>query len=499
MTWAEDEQVVVVGTGLAGLAAAIAAREAGVRVVVLEKGAPEDLGGNTAFSGGLFLFAYEDASDLTSLTDRFIPALKAERIAAPAYTVEQYVDDVRGWGAGRGDEALIRVLADRSLDTMRWLVRSGVELEFGPFGAYVRDGTLHIPPGQVFQAAGEGFSRGRNVVYSLIRHAERIGVRFRFSTALADITTSDGRVTGVSAATADGIEQIRADAVVIAAGGYQGSPEMRSEHLGPEWALARVRGSRLCTGDGIAAGLRVGADRAGDWSLCHSAAIDPTTPSPQRNDDPTPLPLHAFWLGIMVNRDGQRFVDEGPGAWVNNYSKMGKAVIKQPGNQAVQIFDQRTAQLAEERQPTAPAIVADSLAELAERLDLPPAALEATVTAFNHACGEGPTDPEVIDGVGTTGIDPPKSNWAAPLDRPPFVAYRATAGLTFTYSGLRIDGDARVLDTAGRPIPGLYAAGEATGGLFFGDYRGGSALMRSATFGRIGGAGAAVYAENISA
>ena len=483
--------VVVAGAGLTGLSAAISAHETGARVVLLEKGSREDVGGNAAFSGGLFLFCYDGPEDLTSITEDFDPGMKAGQIDAPAYTPAAYAAELMAMSDGHADPQLINALAQRSLDTMRWLTAKGVRFTFNrTLGAEVRDDTLRIPPGQILTSTGEGMSRGFDMIRPLLAHAERSGIEIRWSTPLRDVVRHDGRVTGVEAG--DSGEVVPADAVVIASGGFQASRELRREHLGQQWENARLRGTRLSTGDGIQAALRAGAAPAGTWSSCHSAAVDPTMPSPQRSEASPPFPLHGFWLGVLINRDGQRFVDEGPGPWVKNYSRMGKAIMRQPGCEAFEIFDQRTAaRVADEFAGAAVPVVAHTIGELAERIGVPADRLAYTLETFNRACEPGTGGAE---DRGTAGITPPKSHWAAPLDQPPFVAYHAVAGLTFTFGGIRINPDGRALASDDTPVPGLYAAGEATGGLFYGDYPGGAALMRAAVFGRAAGHTAATEA-----
>jgi tricarballylate dehydrogenase len=493
----DQSHVVVVGAGLAGLSAAISAREAGAEVTLIEKGGPDDVGGNAAFSGGLLLLRYHDAADLLGVTESKAPSLSAERVQAPGYSAASYVDDLMEMSGGRTDRALAEVLAAESLEVTRWMARCGVRFEFGDFGAYVRDGTLHVPPsGQALHSCG-GRTPGLSMILPLVAHAERLGVCVEYSCALKDLVAPNQRVTGIVARGADGDSRpLPADAVVIASGGFQGSASLRRERLGAQWEAVRLRGTRHSTGDGIQAALRVGAGSAGDWSSCHSAAVDPAVPEPQRNDDPSGAQLHSFWLGIMVNRLGHRFVDEGPGAWIRHYSKMGKAILSQPDREAWQIFDQRTAERVLASHPTVMPIIAGSMRELAGELGLPATALEHTVDEFNRAADDAtmPFEPDIEDGRRTVGLTPDKSNWAVPIDHPPFVALAATTGLTFTLAGLRIDSGARVLDESGSPIAGLYAAGECTGGLFFADYPGGSGLMRAAVLGRVAGQSAAIQA-----
>jgi tricarballylate dehydrogenase len=474
--------VVVAGAGLAGISAAIAARDAGAKVVLLEKGGCADVGGNASFSAGLFLFPYAGPDDLTSITTEFEPGMQADTIDAPPFTPAAYAAELTAMSEGQADPELVNALAEQSLDTMRWLAAKGVRFTFGrSLGSEVRDGVLHVPPGQVVQTTGQGLSRGFEMFEPLLRHAEEIAIEIRWSTPLTQLIQEDGRITGVVA----GDSTIECDAVVIASGGFQADAELRHQHLGPALAAAALRGTRHSTGDGIFAALRAGGDTAGAWSNCHSAAVDASMPSPMRSDEDPPAPLHGFWLGVLVNLDGERFVDEGPGPWVKNYSKMGKAIMGQPGSEAFEIFDQRAAdRVANEFAGAAVPIAAGSIEELAEQIGVPATRLTDTIEQFNRACR--PAD-GIEEASSTEGIEPHKSHWAAPIDRPPFVAYRARPGVTFTFGGVRIDPHGRVLNAAGSPIPGLYAAGEATGGLFYGDYPGGAALMRAAVFGRAAG------------
>lgn len=474
--------VVVAGAGLTGISAAISARDAGANVVLLEKGGPEDVGGNASFSAGLFLFPYAGPDDLTSITQDFEPGLEAESIDAPPFTPTDYAAELMAMSEVQADPELVNALAEQSLDTMRWLASKGVRFTFGrSLGPEVRDGVLHVPPGQVLQTTGRGLSRGFEMFEPLLRHADEIGIEIRWSTPMTDLIQKDGRVVGVTA----GDSTIDCDAVVIASGGFQADADLRREYLGPGLASAVLRGTRHSTGDGIFAALRAGGDQAGAWEQCHSAAVDASMPSPMRSDEDPPAPLHGFWLGVLINLDGERFVDEGPGPWVKNYSKMGKAIMAQPGTEAFEVFDQRAAdRIAAEFAGAAVPVSADSIEELAEQIGVPAARLTDTIERYNRACRPSET---IIEANHTAGIEPRKSRWAASIDQPPFVAYRARPGVTFTFGGVRIDSQSRVLDSASSSVPGLYAAGEATGGLFYGDYPGGAALMRAAVFGRAAG------------
>lgn len=289
----------------------------------------------------------------------------------------------------------------------------------------------------------------------------------------------------------EGAYELQCGALVLAAGGFEASPELRARYLGGGWDRAKVRGTKYNTGEVLMAALAAGAKSAGHWRGCHATPIDAGAP-PVGDLRLTDLTNRLSYLyGIMVNVHGQRFMDEGEDLGQYTYAKTGAAVLDQPGSLAYQIFDQRTLELLEERYKTGTPVVADSIEELAGRLGLDASTLRTTVQAFNDAVQPGDFNPTVRDGKATRGIDPPKSNWALPIDNPPFVAYPVTGGITFTFGGLEIDTQARVIATEDEPIPGLYATGEITGKFFYHNYPGGAGLMRGAVFGRIAGVEAA--------
>lgn len=486
-------RVVVVGAGLTGLSAAIAARESGADVTLVEKGNEHDAGGNAAFSGGVFMFCYDGPEQILALTQQRINDLEADQLVSPAYSVEDYVSDLLRMSDGNTDKNLAMTLATHSRDTMHWLVKCGVQFGFMGGGVNVRERTLYVLPGQALQVYGEGYTRGMYLIRPLLEYARAIGVKFRFSSPLIDVVQVGGRVVGITIQTVEGTqEKITADAVVMASGGYQGSRELRRKHLGPQWEHVRLRGTRHSDGSGIFAGVRAGAATIGDWSSCHSAAVCADTPSPQRNDEASPPALHGFWLGLMINKQGKRFVDEGMGLWSRNYSKMGKAIMQQPGCEAVQVFDQKTADMVRTFfTPMVKPVMANTIDELAVAFDLPADQLKLTLEEYSKALGAGEFNPSTLDGKSTRDLIPPKSNWAIPFDAAPYVAFHATAGLTFTFAGLSVNSAGQVIGNDGQPLQGLFAAGECCGGLFYGDYPAGAALMRAAVFGRIAGVSAA--------
>ena len=475
--------VIVVGAGNAGLTAALAAHEAGADVVVLEKAPHSERGGNSRFSGGLFRFAYDAVRDLELLVSQ--PT--SPSIEADPYPTETLLADLIDTAGGRADHALASVLADASFPTTMWMKSLGVEWEFSElFRVRVGD-AAHYPPGAVVQAAGAGLG----LTDRLFAAVESRGIPVEYDAPMKHLVTHRGRVTGVVVECPTKDAEIRGRAVVLAAGGFEASPEMRRRHLGPEWEGVRVRGSRFDTGEVLRAALDAGAQPYGEWDGCHATPIDAEAPTvgDLRLTDKTNRLSYPF--GITVNSKGMRFVDEGEAEASHTYAKMGRRILAQPEQLAFQIFDAKTVGMLEARYATGHPLAAESIEELATLAGLPVNSLLRTVADFNGSVNELPFNPAVLDGKSTQGITPPKSNWAQPIDRPPFVAYPVTCGITFTYGGVKIDTNARVLDQTDEPIAGLFATGELTGGFFFGNYPGGAGLMRGAVFGRIGGRGAA--------
>jgi len=281
---------------------------------------------------------------------------------------------------------------------------------------------------------------------------------------------------------------------VLACGGFQANAEWRTRYLGPGWDLAKVRGTRFNTGEGIRMALDIGASPSGNWSGCHAVGWERNAPEFGDLAVGDAYQKHSYPFGIMLNARGERFVDEGADFRNYTYAKYGRVILAQPGQFAWQIFDGKVLHLLrdEYRIREVTKVSADTVEDLVEKLEGVDAARAlANIRQFNDAVmDDTPFDPNVKDGRGTTGLDIPKSNWANRLDRPPFEAYAITCGITFTFGGVRIDTSASVQDSDGRPIPGLYSAGEMVGGLFYFNYPGGTGLMAGAVFGRIAGTSA---------
>lgn len=490
-----SSDVVIVGAGNAAMCAALAARERGASVVVLERAPEEESGGNTRFTAGAIRFAYNGVDDLRDL----MPDLTDEEIARTdfgAYTEDQFFDDMARVTESRADPDLVELLVRRSKSTMMWLRSKG--FRFVPiYGrqAFKIDGRFKFWGGLTVEAWGGG----PGLVEAHRKAAEANGIRIFYEARAMSLVHGDDGVHGLNVRYQGKTRVMRCKAVVLAAGGFESNPEWRTRYLGPGWDLAKVRGTRFNTGDGIRMALDAGAAPCGNWSGCHAVGWDRNAPEFGDLAVGDGFQKHSYPFGIMINANGERFVDEGADFRNYTYAKYGAVILRQPGQFAWQIFDKKVTHLLRDeyriRQVTR--VAADTLEELVGKLDdvNAPRALE-TIRAYNAAVRTDIAfDPNVKDGRCTQGLVVPKSNWANLLDAPPFEAYAVSCGITFTFGGLRITPDAQVVDTDGRPMPGLYAAGELVGGLFYFNYPGGTGLMSGSVFGRIAGNSAGGFAK----
>jgi len=488
---AEAWNVVVVGAGNAALCAALSAAEQGARVLVLEKAPLEERGGNSLFTAGGFRFVHEGLADLRRDILDDLSDAEVNQTVLPPLSKQTYLDDLMRVTEHNADDALADILIGRSRDTLRWM--RGHKVRFIPmYGrqSYKLEGKHHFYGGVNIEAVGGGWG----LVDQLLKAADRARIAIRYETGLVRLMQNrKGAVTGVVAKGPDGFEDIEARAVVLACGGFEANPEMRVRYFGPGWELCRVRGTRHNTGDGIKAALEIGAQPFGGWSTCHAVAWDISAPPFGDRVVLDNFQKHSYPIGIVVNMKGERFVDEGADYRNHTYAKYGREIMKQPQRAAVQIFDAKTIGMVRDeyriRQVTK--AEANGIGELAQKLDIDVEGLTRTVDEFNRACQPGDYNPSILDGKCTRGITPPKSNWALPIDKPPYTGFVVTCGITFTFGGLRINTEAAVLDLVDRPIPGLFAAGELVGGIFYQNYLGGAGLMSGAVFGRLAGRSAA--------
>ncbi|MBF6559446.1 MAG: FAD-dependent tricarballylate dehydrogenase TcuA [Candidatus Binataceae bacterium] len=484
-----DYDVIVVGAGNAALAASVAARNAGAeRVLVLEK-APEAMrGGNTHYSGGLLRIAFDRVDEILHLVPkaRELPGF-VEGIEA--YPRDAFMADLKRMTANRTDPELAEILVANSYATASWMADQGIRFEPAISLGAVRVGNLiKWPKGAIIRAVHEGVGLSR----MWFTAAERKGVTIRYGAAATRLVLDGaGRVCGVAVRDATGLHEVAGRAIVLGCGGFEANAAWRAQYLGRPWDHAKVRGTPHNQGDGLRMACEIGAMPWGQWSGCHATPINAEAPpfgDRQLTDKTNRL---SYPYGVMINRAGLRFVDEGEDQAFFTYAKFGGIILNQPGGVAYQIFDSKVRHLLEPRYATSDPIAAASLAELVDRIDVDREAARRTLEQYNAAAGEGLFNPGDRDGLATRGLALGKSNWAQRLDTPPFLAWPVTGGITFSFGGLKINDRAQVVGTNWEPIAGLYTCGEMVGGLFHSNYPGGSGLMSGAVFGRIAGASAA--------
>jgi tricarballylate dehydrogenase len=484
-----DYDVIVVGAGNAALAASVSARNAGAgRVVVLEKAPEEMRGGNTHYSGGLLRIAFDNAEEILQLVPK-ARELEGFVEGVEAYPRDAFWSDLRRMTSNRTDPELAEILISKSFATASWMVDQGIRFEPAISLGAVRVGNLiKWPKGAIVRAVHEGVGLSR----MWFAAAQRKGVEIRYaSPAIRLMQDNRGRVTGVIARDANGVHELSANAVVLGCGGFEANAAWRAQYLGRPWDHAKVRGTPHNQADGLRMALEIGAMPWGQWSGCHATPINAGAPAfgdRQLTDKTNRL---SYPYGVMLNRLGQRFVDEGEDQALFTYAKFGGIILNQPGGVAYQIFDAKVKHLLEPRYATSKPAPAISLDDLMSKLDLDREAAIRTLEEYNLATGHGSFNPGDRDGMTTRGLTPPKSNWAQKLDTPPYLAWPVTGGITFSFGGLKVNDRAQVIGTDWNPIAGLYTCGEMVGGLFHHNYPGGSGLMSGAVFGRIAGANAA--------
>ncbi len=485
------KRVVVVGGGNAGLCAAISAREHGASVELIER-APEHLrGGNSAFTAGLMRTTFDGERDIVQLVDSISEAELAMTDFG-SYSREEFLETLGRVTEYRCDPDLADVLTRSSHPTLGWMRQHGVR--FAPsYGrqAFRHEGRFTFWGGAVLEVVGGGVG----LVDSLFDAAEHMGVSTRYGTRAVELIADDTAIRGIRCITSGKRFDVEADAIVLAAGGFQADAQWRTKYLGPGWDLAKVRGTRFNTGDGIRMALAVGASPAGNWSGCHAVAWDRNAPEFGDRSVGDGFQKHSYPFGILVNSRGERFVDEGADFRNYTYAKYGREILNQPGQVAWQVFDSQVTHLLRDeyriRQVTR--YSASTIEELAVGMEgIDRQGFVDTVRRFNAAVRRDvPFNPTVLDGRGTSGVQPAKSNWANPIEVAPFEAYAVTCGITFTFGGVRVDRDTFVIDAEGRRLGNLFACGEMMGGLFYFNYPGGTGLTAGAVFGRLAGAAAA--------
>lgn len=487
----ETYDIIVIGGGSAAFDAAVAAKDAGAeRIVMLEKAPEVEYGGNARYSGTGFRFWHNGSEEIRE----FVPDVDPEyfkSLQINPYTKDDFAADLRRMTLGRMDPVLAKTLVDESNAAIHWMQKVGIRWELLKEHAKVGN-KRYFEKGIAIHVAGGGIGQ----LEQWRQIAESKGIEIRFSSPVSALHGNLHRIEGVRVCTAQREYDISARAVIACAGGFQASAEMRARYLSGNADMVKVRGSKYDTGEILAQLVALGASTGGHWQSGHMSPIDAQAPdfeAPQHSDGRgNTQSRYDYPFGISVNALGLRFFDEGEAQHSYTYAKTGRAVLAQPGAQAWQIYDQTG--IARHRYPHHKATFeeAGDLAELARKIGLAPEVLLHTIKEFNAACSSDvPFDPTKPDGKKTTGLAIPKSNWAVPIEKPPFRAYPVTCGITFTFGGVKVNTRAQVLNGMHEPIKGLYASGDILG-LFFHNYPSFTGQTRNAVFGRLAGMHAAM-------
>ena len=455
--------IVVVGSGISGLSAGLRAAELGNRVAILEKAPEERRGGQTRFSESFRVPSAE--TDLSEWGYEF---------EIPDYTAEDFYEDIMARTDGQADPDLARTLVENAGATIEWLTGHGV--------------TWDMEPLAVGYTVGRTWCDGEELVAELTAEIEADGGDVFYDAEARELEYTDSRISAIDVVLEDRRTTFACDAVVVAAGGYESSSEKRAKYYGPGFDDMKVRGSRYNTGEAIEMAEEAGAVTTGQWSGAHMAIIDANASEVEGGANR----VDGYQYGLILNVNGERFIDEGEDSRAHTYAKFGRKIFGEPDHLAYIVVDDERHSLVRATGPTDP-FVADSLPRLFDQLEIDGSAAAETVRAFNEACDPDGFDPHVLDGNSTDGLDVEKTNWAVPLETPPFYAYPVTGGITFAFGGVAINDAAEVLDSRERVVPGLYAAGNSTGGLFFNNYPGGTGLTNAAVYGKIAAESATEY------
>jgi tricarballylate dehydrogenase len=456
--------VLVIGGGNAALCAAISAAREGASVLVLE-GAPKFYrGGNTRHTRNMRC-AHDAATDI---------------LTGP-YTEEEFWEDLLLVTEGRTDEELARHMIRESKDILHWIVKQGVRWQPS------LGGTLSLGRTNSFFLGG-----GRAMLNALYLTAEQLGIDVLYDAEVVDLDIAEGMFLSATLKQGNGHATITASTLVAAAGGFEANIEWLKQYWGEAADNFLIRGTPYNRGSVLKMLLDKGVQDIGDPTQCHAVAIDARAP---KFDGGIITRHDSVVFGIVVNRDAQRFYDEGEDIWPKRYAIWGRLVAAQPGQIAYIIFD---ASSRNSFMPTLfPPIESESIAGLAGELELDPTVLAKTVAEFNAAVRPGKFDHTILDNCRTEGLTPPKSHWARRIETPPFYAYPVRPGITFTYLGTRVNKQARILMKNGKPSANMFAAGEIMSGNVLGKgYAAGMGMTIGSVFGRIAGREAARNARN---
>ena len=495
----QNFDVVVIGGGNAALVAALSAHEAGAHVAILEAAPRSERGGNSRFASAVFRVPHGGLSRSSPKSLHSLlcddAMLDAQRCTVQAYTPEAFVDDMMTTTNGRADRDLMDVVLKHGYDTCAWMRDQGVrwKLTVGKFFDQnnMASGTIDLPPGVALMAYDEGVS----LTDDLWAAVEKTSIEIFYQCPAFDLLVEGDRVRGIRARQSDYVDFY--GQIILGCGGFEASPRLRRQYLGQGWDLVVVRGTRFNTGTMLEKAIHAGAQATGHWGGAHASPQDLRAPKMGDLAVGDKMSRYSYPFSVMVNINGKRFINEGEADFSKTYAKTGAAISEQPGAVAYQIFDQKTLHTLEPRyHKTGKPVMDETLAGLASKLGINVQAFLDTIREFNTAVPPikpgHKVNPLALDGVSTnSALRIPKSNWALPIDSPPYHAYGVTCGITFTYGGLKVDRCSRVLNNEDAVMPGLWAIGEMSGGYFYHNYPGGAGLVKGAVFGRIAGQGAA--------
>lgn len=460
----QRHDVLVIGGGNAALCAAISARRAGASVLVLEAAPRFYRGGNTRHTRNMRC-AHDSAT---------------ETLSGP-YTEDEFWEDLKRVTQGHTDEELARHMIAQSKEMLTWIVDQGVR--FQPS----LGGTLSLGRTNSFFLGG-----GRAMLNALYATAEQLGVEIRYDAEVVGLEIENGMFLSATVKEQTGTSQVRAGALVAASGGFEANIDWLKQGWGEIAGNFLIRGTPYNRGTILRILIDNDIQQIGDVTQCHAVAIDARAP---KFDGGIITRLDCVIYGIVVNKNCERFYDEGEDIWPKRYAIWGRLVAAQPDQIAYIIFDARSLELF---MPSLfPPIKGDSIAELAGQLGLDAGKLTATVATFNNAVQPGTFDPDNYDDCTTAGLTPPKTHWARKIEQGPFYAYPVRPGITFTYLGVKVNKEARMIMSDGKPAANMFAAGEIMAGNVLGQgYAAGIGMTIGSVFGRAAGQGAAKYARN---
>ena len=462
MTW-EIVDVLIAGGGNAALCAAISARRQGASVRIVEVAPKFYRGGNTRHTRNMRC-AHDSAT---------------ETLTGP-YPEEEFFEDLLRVTGGNTNQELARFMISESKEMLDWITEQGVR--FQPS----LGGTLGLGRTNSFFLGG-----GRAMLNALYRTAEALGVEIHYDAEVVGLERDGDEFQAARVRIGESVENMPARSFIAAAGGFEANIDWLKQGWGEIADNFLIRGTPYNRGGVLRLLLDAGAQPNGDVTQCHAVAIDARAP---KFDGGIITRLDCVVFGIVVNRNAERFYDEGEDIWPKRYAIWGRLVAAQPEQIAYIIFDSRSLKLF---MPSLfPPIQADSISELAEKLDLDPQALNRTVTTFNASVRDGDFDSTILDNCHTEGLSPPKSHWARRLEAPPYYAFPVRPGITFTYLGTKVNREARIMMQDGRPATNMFAAGEIMAGNVLGQgYAAGIGMTIGSVFGRVAGKGAADYAQ----